>query len=53
MLTLVFVFMLFNLTSIWNLPTISIGEHGRDDIPSLITPRAQFFVHGHAQKAAS
>ena len=28
MLTLVFVFMLFNLTSIWNLPTISTGVMG-------------------------
>ena len=28
MLTLVFVFMLFNLTSIWNLPTISTGGRG-------------------------
>ena len=48
MLTLVFVFMLFNLTSIWNLPTFSIGERGREGIPSLIGPGAQFFVHGRA-----
>ena len=40
MLTIVFVFMLFNLTSIWNLPTISIGGHGRDSVPSLVGPRA-------------
>ena len=53
MLTLVFVFMLFNLTSIWNLPTISIGDHGHDGIPSLICPGARFFVRGRAQKASS
>jgi len=52
MLTLVFMFMLFNLTSIWNLPTISIGGHGCDGIPSLVGPRAQFFVCGLAQKVA-
>ena len=52
MLTLVFVFMLFNLTSIWNLPAISTGERGRDGVPSLIGPRAQFFIHGHARKVA-
>ena len=52
MLTLVFVFMLFNLTSIWNLPTISTGEHGCDGVPSLVGPRARFFVHDNAQKAA-
>ena len=51
MLTLVFVFMLFNLTSIWNLP-ISTGDCGHDDIPSLVGPRAQFFVYDHARKAA-
>jgi hypothetical protein len=48
MLTLVFVFMLFNLTNIWNLPTISIGDSGHDGLPSLVG----FFVHGHAWKAA-
>ena len=53
MLTLVFVFVLFNLTSIWNLPTFSIGEHGRDGVLSLIGPEAWFFIHGHAQKASS
>ena len=53
MLTLVFVFMLFNLTSIWNLPTISIGVHGHDGILSLVRPGARFFVHGRAWKAAS
>ena len=52
MLTLVFVFMLFNLTSIWNLPTISIGGHGHDGVPSLVVPRAWFFVRCLAQKAA-
>ena len=52
MLTLVFVFMLFHLTSIWNFPTISIGEHGCDGILSLVGHRAQFFIHGRAQKAA-
>ena len=52
MLTLVFVFMLFNLTSIWNLPTISIGVHGHDGVPSLVHPGAQFFIHVHARKAA-
>ena len=49
MLTLVFVFMLFNLTSIWNLPTISIRDHGHDGVPSLVG----FFIRGHAQKAAT
>ena len=48
MLTLVFVFMLFNLTSIWNLPTISTGDHGHDGIPSLVG----FFVRGRTQKVA-
>ena len=52
MLTLVFVFMLFNLTSIWNLPTISTGVHGHDGVPSLVRPGAQFFIYGHTQKAA-
>ena len=46
MLTLVFVFILFNLTSIWNLPTISIGDRWHDGIPSLVG----FFVHGRARK---
>ena len=48
MLTLVFVFMLFNLTSIWNLPTISIGDHGHDGVLSLVG----FFIRGRARKAA-
>ena len=51
MLTLVFVFMLFNLTSIWNLLTISTGGRGHDDVLSLVGPGARFFVHGLAQKA--
>ena len=53
MLTLVFVFMLFNLTSIWNLPSISTGDHGRDGVPSLVSPDAWFFIRGRAWKAAS
>ena len=52
MLILVFVFMLFNLTSIWNLPTISIGGRGRDGIPSLIGLGARLFVCGLTRKAA-
>ena len=39
MLMLVFVFMLLNLTSIWKLPTFSIGGHGRDGVPRIIGPR--------------
>ena len=53
MLTLVFVFMLLNLTSIWKLATFSIGGRGRDGIPWIIGPRAGFYIHGRAQKAAS
>ena len=52
MLTLVFVFMLFNLTTIWNLPTISTGESGRDGVLSLVGPRAHFFVRSRTQKVA-
>ena len=52
MLTLVFLFMLFNLTCIWNLPSIPIGEHGHDGVPSLVGPGARFFIRGHAYKAA-
>ena len=52
MLTLVFVFMLFNLTSIWNLPTISTGVHGHDGVPSLVRPGTRFFIRGRARKAA-
>ena len=40
MLTIVFVFMLFNLTSIWNLPTISTGcraNKARDAITPTLT----------------
>ena len=40
MLTLLFMFILFNLTSIWNLPSFSTGERGRDSVLSLIGPRA-------------
>jgi hypothetical protein len=50
MLTLVFVFILFNLTSICNLPTISTGRRERDSVPSLVGLGAQFFVHGLARK---
>ena len=50
MLTLVFVFMLFNLTSIWNLPTISTGVYGHDGISSLVRPGARFFIRGRAWK---
>ena len=50
MLTLVFMFMLFNLTSIWNLPTISTGVRGHDGVSSLVHPDARFFVHGRARK---
>jgi len=52
MLTLVFVFMLLNLTSIWKLPTFSTGGRGRDGVPRIVGPRAKFFVFGHARKAA-
>ena len=52
MLTLVFVFMLFNLTSIWNLPSISIGDHGHDGVLSLVSPGAWFFICGRAWKVA-
>ena len=52
MLMLVFVFMLLNLTSIWKLPTFSIGGRGRDGVPRIVGPGARFFIHGRAQKAA-
>ena len=52
MLTLVFVFMLFNLTSIWNLPTISTGGRGHDGVSSLVGLGAQFFVRGLTWKVA-
>ena len=52
MLTLVFVFMLLNLTSIWKLPTLSTGGRGRDGVARIVGPGARFFVHGRAQKAA-
>ena len=51
MLTVVFVFMLLNLTSIWKLSTLSIGGRGRDGVPRIVDPGARFFVHGHARKA--
>jgi hypothetical protein len=53
MLTLVFVFMLFNLTSIWNLPTISTGDHGRYGVRSLVGAGARFFIRGHVMEAAT
>ena len=52
MLTLVFVFMLLNLTSIWKLPTFSTGGHGCDGVSRIVGPRARFFVRGCAWKAA-
>jgi len=52
MLMLVFVFMLLNLTSIWKLPTLSTGGHGHDDIPRIVGLGAEFFICGHARKAA-
>ena len=51
MLTLVFVFMLFNLTTIWNLSTTSTGEHGHDGILCLDGPAPRFFVRARPQKA--
>ena len=51
MLTLVFVFMLLNLTSIWKLPTFSIGGRGHDGVLRIIGPRARFFIRGRAWKA--
>ena len=52
MLTLVFVFMLLNLTSILKLPTLSIVGHGRDGVSRIVGPGAWFFVRDRAQKAA-
>ena len=52
MLTLVFVFMLLNLTSIWKLPTLSTGGCGRDGITRIIGPGARFFILGRARKVA-
>jgi len=52
MFKLVFVFKLFNLTSIWKLPTLLIGGRGCDGVPRIIGPRAGFFVRGRARKAA-
>jgi hypothetical protein len=49
---LVFVLMLLNLTSIWKLPTFSIGGCGHDGVLRIIGPGAGFFIRGHAQKAA-
>jgi hypothetical protein len=51
-LTLIFVFMLLNLTSIWKLPTLSTGAHGRDGVPRIVGPRVGFFIRGHARKVA-
>jgi hypothetical protein len=51
-LTLVLVFMVLNLTSIWKLPTFSTGGRGSDDVPRIIGTRAGFFVRGRARKAA-
>ena len=51
-LTLVFVFVLLNLTSIWKLPTFSIGGRGRDGVSRIVGPRAVLFVCGCAQKVA-
>ena len=52
MLTLVFMFMLLNLTSIWKLPSFLIGGRGRDGILRIVGPRAGLFVRGRAQKVA-
>ena len=38
MVTLVFVFMLLNLTSIWKLPTLLIGGRGYDGVPRMVGP---------------
>jgi hypothetical protein len=48
MLTLVFVFMLLNLTSIWKLPTFSIGGRGRDDVLRIVGTATRFFIRSHA-----
>ena len=53
MLTLIFVFMLLNLTIIWKLPSFSIGGRGHDGVPRIVGTRARFIAHGHAQKASS
>jgi hypothetical protein len=52
MLTLVFVFMILNLTSIWKLPTFSIGACGCDGVPRIVGTIAGFFVHGRTRKVA-
>ena len=44
MLMLVFVFMLLNLTSIWKLPTFSIGGHGCDGVLRIVGSGAGFFI---------
>jgi hypothetical protein len=49
---LVFVFMLLNLTSIWKLPTFSIGGRGCDDVLRIVGTVARSFVHGRAWKVA-
>jgi hypothetical protein len=51
MLTLVFVFMMLNLTSIWKFPTFSIGGHGRDGVLRIVSTAAGFVIRGCAQKA--
>ena len=51
-LTLVFVFMLLNLTSIWKLPTLPTDGCGRDGVLGIIGPRVRFFVRGRAQNTA-
>jgi len=53
MLTLVFVFMLLNLTSIWKLPNFSTGGRERDGVSSIVGPGAGFFVHGRTRKAVA
>ena len=53
LLTLVFVFMLLNLTSIWKLPTFSTGGLGCDGVPRIVGPGAGFFVRDRALKVAS
>jgi hypothetical protein len=52
MLTLVFVFILLNLTSIWKLPAFSTGERGRHSVPRIVGPGVGFLVRDHARKLA-
>ena len=44
--------MLLDLTSIWELPTLSIGGHGHDGVPRIIGPRVGFIIRGRARNAA-